>query len=59
MNSLKDINKWVQFYKAAAVQPTYWPKRELLHMKILINMLRVAYLELGRTSAIEHSYKNF
>ena len=43
MNSLKDINKWVQFYNAAAVQPTYLLKRELLqrknfnkHAKILI-----------------------
>ena len=43
MNSLKDINKWVQFYNAATVQPTYLLKSELLqgknfsnHAKILI-----------------------
>ena len=40
MNFLKDISKRVQFYKAAAVQPTYLPKRELLQRKILIITLK-------------------
>ena len=40
MNSLKDISKWVQFYKAVAVQPTYLLKRGLLKGKVLIIMLK-------------------
>ena len=38
MNSLKDISKWIQFYKAAAVQPTYLLKEENFnhYAKILI-----------------------
>ena len=41
MNSLRDISKWVQFYKAATVQPTYLLKKELLQRKILIIMLKL------------------
>ena len=37
MNSLKDISEWVQFYKAAAVQPTHLLKRELLQRKENLN----------------------
>ena len=40
INSLKDISKWVQFYKTAAVKPTYLLKRWLLQRKILIIMLK-------------------
>ena len=40
MNSLRDISEWVQFYKAATAQPTYFLKRELLQSKILIIMLK-------------------
>ena len=40
INSLKDIGKWAQFYKAAVVQPTYLLKRGLLQRKNLIITLK-------------------
>ena len=72
MNSLKDISKWIQFYEASAVQPTYLLKRELLqrknfnnYAKILVTPIlhrgttREAYLEPSQTSAMELFYKNY
>ena len=34
INSLKDIGKWAQFYKAAVVQPTYLLKKDSFRGKI-------------------------
>ena len=71
MSFLKDISAWVQFYKAAVVQPTYLLKGGLLQRKILIIMLKIlstsiqyrgttleAYLEPSRTSTMELFCKN-
>ena len=66
INSLKDLGKWAQFYKAAVVQPTFLLKRGLLPRKNLIITLKFlhrattleAYLEPSRRSTMEHFYKN-
>ena len=63
MNFLKDISKRVQFYKAAAVQPTYLPKKRTTSEKNFNNYAKIlitpilyrgttaeAYLEPSRTS---------
>ena len=71
MNSLKDIGKWAQFYKAAVAQPTYLLKMRAPsegkfnnYAKILITSILYrgttleAYLEPSRRSTMEHFCKN-
>ena len=41
MNFLKDISKRVQFYKAAAVQPTYLPKKRTTSEKNFNNYAKI------------------
>ena len=73
MNSLKDISKWVQFYKAAAVQAYIFAKKRTpleknfnIYAKILKKPILhrgttwEAYLEpVFRTSAMELFYKKY
>ena len=71
VNSLKDIGKWAQFYKAAAAQPTYLLKKRTPsegkfnnYAKILITPILYrgttleAYFELSCRSTMEHICKN-